>query len=53
MKPPALPTAPKEYDPEYINGLLRVLTQYFNKVAADDLKVQQKNDVEEILFWLS
>ena len=53
MKPPALPIAPKEYDQEHINGLLRILTQYFNQVATDDLKNKQKSYISEVLFWLS
>lgn len=30
FKPPALPIAPKEYDPEYLNRVFRVLTQHLN-----------------------
>jgi hypothetical protein len=53
MKPPALPIAPTEYDPEYQNALLRILTQYLSQVSSDDLKNKQKTDISEVLFWLS
>ena len=33
--PPALPQAPKTYDPDYINRLLRILTQYMTQTAQD------------------
>lgn len=33
FKPPALPTAPKEYDADYMNRMLRILTQHLNGQA--------------------
>lgn len=33
--PPSLPVAPKEYDQDYVNRLLRILTMYFTQVGQD------------------
>lgn len=53
MRPPAFPIAPREYDPVYMNMLLRILTQYLNQETEDELKTEQKADVTEVLEWLS
>ena len=33
--PPVLPIAPQTYDPDYVNRINRVLTQYFTQVGND------------------
>lgn len=33
--PPTIPLAPKEYDPDAINRMMRVLTQYFTQITQD------------------
>lgn len=53
MKPPALPLAPVNYDPVYLNQVWRILTQYLNQESVDEVKVEQQSGMLEIIQWLS
>lgn len=53
MKPPAFPLPPAQYDQKYMDQLLRILTQYLNQETADELVVEQRTEINEVLIWLS
>lgn len=53
MKPPVFPLAPAQYDQKYMDQLLRILTQYLNQESVDELVVEQRTEINEVLVWLS